>query len=107
MSLRTSILVCLTCFALIAAEPTGTITGRVLDPTAAVIVGAKVTVTNVNTGFKREATTQNDGGFVFPLTPVGFYSVEVEKNGFTRFEQRGVQVRTDEAASIPVGMQVG
>ena len=107
MKFRLSVLAFLICFPLTAAEPTGTITGRVLDPASAAIVGAKVTVTNINTGFKRDTTTENDGGYVLPLIPVGFYMVEVESAGFRHFEQRGVQVRTDESAAVEVAMQVG
>ncbi len=35
----------LTSMALIAADPTGTIVGRVLDPTGAAVVGARITAT--------------------------------------------------------------
>src|SRR5947207_14205644 len=68
-----------------AAEPTGTITGIVTDPNGGSVAGAKVTVTALNTGLSRSATTANDGGFVFPLLPVGAYSVTVEVSGFRRF----------------------
>ena len=32
-----------------------------------------------------------DGGYLFPLLPVGFYSVNVEAPGFERYEQRGIE----------------
>ena len=95
-------------FALLrAAEPTGTISGRVLDASGASIAGAKVSITNLNTGFKRDTTTGVDGGFVVPLVPAGTYLVQVEASGFSRFEQRGVEVKTDETANVPVSLQVG
>lgn len=94
-------------FAAWAQQPTGTITGTVSDPSGAAIVGAKVRATNLNTGLSRNTTTANDGGYVFPLVPVGFYSVTVEAQGFRHFEQRGVEVRTDESASVPVSLQIG
>src|SRR5262245_27844752 len=59
----------------LAADPTGTITGTVTDPTGGAVAGAKVTATALNTGLSRSLTTANDGGFVFPLMPVGAYSV--------------------------------
>jgi hypothetical protein len=90
-----------------AQQPTGTITGTVSDPSGAAVVGAKVIATNLNTGLTRETTTANDGGYVFPLVPVGVYSVTVEAQGFRRFEQRGVEVRTDASASVPVSLQLG
>src|SRR5689334_25036384 len=85
-----------------AADPTGTITGTVTDPSGGAVAGAKVSVTALSTGLSRTATTANDGGFVFPLMPVGPYSVAVEVSGFRRFEQRGVDVRADASTSVPV-----
>jgi Carboxypeptidase regulatory-like domain len=70
-------------------------------------VGAKVAATNLNTGLTRDTSTANDGGYVFPLVPVGFYSITVDAQGFRRFEQRGVEVRTDQSASVPVSLQIG
>ena len=90
-----------------AAEPTGTITGTVTDPSGASIVGAKLTVTNTGIGLVRETTSATDGGYVFPLLPVGTYNVNVESTGFRRFEQHGVTVKADASSSVPVTLQIG
>src|SRR5579884_1654628 len=90
-----------------AADPTGTITGTVLDPSGSAVVGAKVVATNLNTGLSRESATTNDGGYTFPLLPVGFYSITVHASGFRTFEQRGIEVRTDESSAVPVRLEVG
>jgi hypothetical protein len=95
------------CASLWAADPTGTVAGIVMDPSGAAIVGARITATNINTGLKREAASAADGGYVFPLLPVGTYSVAVEAQGFGRLEQRGVEVRTDESASVALSLKVG
>ena len=47
-----------------AQRSTGTIRGVVTDPTAAVIAGAKVTVTHEDTGFTRSMTSNADGIYV-------------------------------------------
>jgi hypothetical protein len=90
-----------------AADQTGTIAGNVSDPSGAPVAGAKVVATNINTGFTRNTTTGTDGGYVFPLLPVGFYSVAVEAPGFRRFEQRGIEVKTDQSSTVPVGLEIG
>src|SRR5438045_2792863 len=90
-----------------AADPTGTISGSVLDSSSAPVPKARVTVTNIATGLNRETLTASDGGFVFPLVPVGPYTISVEAPGFRRFEQRGVTVATDVNATVPVVLQVG
>jgi len=93
--------------ALWAADPTGTIAGSVSDPSGAAIAGAKVTVTNINTGLTRDTTSSASGGYVVPLLPVGSYSVSVEAQGFRHYEQRGVEVRTDQSATVPVSLEIG
>src|SRR5712691_8742391 len=90
-----------------AADPAGTISGTVLDSSSAPVPRARVTVTNTATGLNRETSTASDGGFVFPLVPVGPYTVSVEAPGFRRFEQRGVTVATDRNATVPIVLQVG
>ena len=70
-----------------AADPAGTISGSVLDSSSAPVPKARVTVTNTATGLNREALTASDGGFVFPLVPVGPYTVSVEAPGFRRLNK--------------------
>jgi Carboxypeptidase regulatory-like domain/TonB dependent receptor len=105
--MRVSVFATLLFSTLAWADPTGTIAGSVSDPTGAAIVGAKIAVINSGTGLKREATTAADGGYVFPLLPVGVYTVTVEANGFRRTEQRGVEVKTDESVTVPVKLEIG
>src|SRR5947208_11120632 len=88
-----------------AADPTGTITGTVTDPSGAAVVGAKVRAVHTGTGFRRDSTTSSDGGYSFPLLPVGLYSVTVEASGFSRFEQKGIEVRTDQSSAAPVRLE--
>lgn len=105
----TKLVACLLCLCpfLWAADPTGTIAGGVSDPSGAPIIGAKITAANINTGLSRETSTAHDGGYIFPLLPVGSYVLTVESNGFRRFEQRGIEVRTDESAAVPVRLELG
>jgi hypothetical protein len=90
-----------------AADPTGTIAGTVVDPSQAAVPGAKITVTALATGLTRNTNSAPDGGYVFPLLPVGLYSVAVEAQGFRRFEQKGVQVQADQSATVPISLQLG
>jgi hypothetical protein len=90
-----------------AADPAGTIVGNISDPSGAAIAGAQITVANINTGLSRNATTAADGGYVFPLLPVGLYTLTVEAGGFRRFEQHGIEVRADQSSTVPVSLQVG
>lgn len=93
--------------AVYGADPTGTIAGTIVDQTGASVVGAKVTVAALATGLSRAAVSAGDGGYVFPLLPTGAYNVTVEASGFRRFEQRGVAVKVDGNATVPVVLQLG
>ena len=49
------------------AQRTTQLTGRISDPTDAVVEGAEVIVTNQDTGIRREAKSNELGYFVVPL----------------------------------------
>jgi outer membrane receptor protein involved in Fe transport len=61
---------------------TAQLSGRVTDPSQAVIVNATVLVTNLETGIKREVKTNEDGYFTAPLLTRGNYRIEVRQGGF-------------------------
>ncbi|MGD0468703.1 MAG: carboxypeptidase regulatory-like domain-containing protein [Terriglobales bacterium] len=61
---------------------TGTISGAVMDPSGAVVVGALVSITNSQTGVVTSATTNSQGRYVVPDLIVGAYDVQAAKQGF-------------------------
>lgn len=62
---------------------TGALTGIVLDPSGAVVAGAKVALTNAATDAIRSAETTDAGVYRFPALPiVGTYTLKVEVSGF-------------------------
>src|ERR1700678_1454722 len=64
------------------AQVAATISGTIEDPSGAGVGGAKVTVTNAETGASRETTSGEAGHFnVLSLAP-GPHEVKVEKSGF-------------------------
>jgi outer membrane receptor protein involved in Fe transport len=66
------------------------ISGRVTDPTQAVVPDAKVTLTNLATNVARSATTNAEGIYFFANLSAGDYDISVEKRGFRKIEQRAV-----------------
>ncbi len=69
---------------------TATITGRVVDPSGAVVAGAKVTATNVATGLVRSTNTTGTGDYSLPNLPPGTYDVKVSASGFAEGGAKGV-----------------
>src|SRR6185436_1168045 len=93
-----SLTVILTVFVGIAGAQSidGTLRGEVTDPSGAVIVGAKVTATNVATNVSAETTTSASGTYNFPNLLPGMYKVTVEISGFEKYTREQIQVRTNQ-----------
>ena len=72
----------------------GRIEGVITDQSKAVIVGATVTLRNVNTGVSTVRLTSDTGLFVFDLVDPGTYAITVESPGFTKFIQENIVVQT-------------
>jgi hypothetical protein len=63
-------------------ETTSAIQGQATDSTGAVVSGATVTITSLDTGSKRLARTDEAGRFNFPQLKPGEYRVMIEAQGF-------------------------
>ena len=74
------------------AQTQGRITGRITDPSGAVIVGAKVTIENLGTQVKRMLDTNSSGDYVAPGIEPGIYSISVEVPNFRKVVRERVQV---------------
>lgn len=77
------------------------------DPQNAVVPGAQVTLTNKDTGASSQATTQNDGTFVFPLVAPGNYQIKVTASGFETSELADVRVDVTKVTNAAVKLTVG
>jgi Carboxypeptidase regulatory-like domain/TonB dependent receptor len=60
----------------------GTVSGAVRDSAGAFVSGAKVTITNTETGISRQVETSQEGLYSFPTLPIGPYRLTVQKDGF-------------------------
>src|SRR5271170_2194567 len=70
----------------------GTIQGTVTDSSGAALVGATVTIHNVDTGIDRITQTNNDGSYLVPELQIGTYTVAVTMSGFQKAVTTGVVV---------------
>jgi hypothetical protein len=102
--LFTALLVCLP----IGAQTTsGSIVGKVTDPSHAAVSGASVTATNTNTGIETKANTDSSGDFVITPLPQGTYSVVVENPGFKRWVGPGIVLNVQDRIGLNVALEVG
>ena len=85
----------------------GTIEGVVRDGTGAVLPGASVNVSNLDTGQQRTMTTNADGGYRAVLLSLGSYRVKAELQGFKTIERTGITLSAGQTAVVNFAMEVG
>jgi hypothetical protein len=89
------------------ASITGSISGTVTDPSGAVLVGVRVTVTSVSTGIESSAVSDAKGFSRFPVLSVDTSGVAVNQSGFRPFLESGVKIDANSAIQIDIRMQLG
>jgi hypothetical protein len=105
--LRLLALLATACCCMFAQADRGTITGTISDATGALIPGAKVNLTNVDTGAHYDTVTTGTGNYTIPSVPVGTYNLAVEQPGFSRYEQKNIKVLVAVTTRVDVSLQVG
>src|SRR5499433_2067152 len=100
-------LIALPTYLVFAQLPTGTILGVVKDSSGAVIPGANVTITNIDTSLSRTGASTEDGFYRFPALPVGHYRLDVMKEGFSALSRTGITLEVGQEATIELILEVG
>ncbi|PYT24892.1 MAG: TonB-dependent receptor [Acidobacteria bacterium] len=90
-----------------AQTTTGSIVGTVTDPSGAVIAGATVTVTNMDTGIAVKTPSDSTGNYVATPLPVGRYSVTVEAAGFKKSVRSDITVNVQDRVRVDAALEVG
>ena len=89
------------------ADVTGSISGVVRDSSQAVVGGARVQVTNIQTNLTQETTSGTDGSFHILALPVGTYSLSTTANGFRKFTATNIDLKVNDQLHLDVTLQVG
>ncbi|HEX8651084.1 MAG TPA: ankyrin repeat domain-containing protein [Pyrinomonadaceae bacterium] len=84
-----------------------TIKGLILDPAGAAIAGAKVTLTNEQTGIEQTATTNEEGEFRFQMLEAGSYTLKVEQAGFKAALIERVVVNGGDEQTLTANLEIG
>jgi len=85
----------------------GRILGTVTDQSGGLVKGARVTITNVDTGVARTLETNDAGDFVAPSLPPGPYKLVVEATGFKKVERDGIRLEVAKDIRLDLTMQPG
>ena len=90
-----------------SGQVNGSVRGVITDPTGNAIVNATVKARNLETGFERNAASDQRGEYEVPLLPIGTYRLSVEAAGFTPFQQSGLRVELAKVTALDVSLTVG
>jgi hypothetical protein len=91
----------------LAQIDTGIISGKVSDPSGAVVPSAKVTVIHTETNIQSVGETNEDGMFRVPSLKSGAYKLVVTAGGFKSLTREGLLLRIGENLAVDLRLEVG
>jgi len=89
-----------------AQTETGQVTGKVLDPSGAVVPNAKLSLKSLSTNLVRSTVSNDAGIYLFPNVLPGDYELTAEAAGFSKFSQV-VSVTVGARVAADVRMVIG
>ena len=90
-----------------AQSTNASLTGRITDPSHALIVNAKVSVVSSGTNAHYETTTNDSGEYYQANLPPDSYRIEIEKPGFKKLIKPNVILHVQDALKIDFEMALG
>jgi len=90
-----------------AQTNTGIISGRVTDPSGAVVPNAQITVTQTDTNVDAASATNSEGLFRVPSLRDGPYRVTITAAGFKKAVRDGLTLRLGENLNVEMTLDVG
>ena len=91
----------------LAQVTSGRLEGTVLDPKAAVVPGAKIEVSNIQTGLVFNQTSNERGYWVIPSLPTATYKVTVASQGFKKATVDQVKIDAGVPSTVNVTLELG
>src|SRR5713101_4260509 len=92
---------------LFAHFETASVLGTVKDSTDSAVSGAKVTLTNLDTGITVTKDTGDNGTYEFTNVKIGRYRVTAEKAGFSKAVADNFTVNVNARQRVDLTMAVG
>jgi hypothetical protein len=90
-----------------AQSPNASVTGQVVDPNKASLVGAHISAVNTGTNIQQETVTNGAGAYYFPNLLPGTYRIEAEMTGFTKDIKPNVVLHVQDAVEINFQLTIG
>jgi hypothetical protein len=89
------------------AQATAQINGSVADNSGAVLPGVTIVAIQTDTGFRREAVSNDQGAYGLLNLPIGPYRLEASLAGFRSYVQTGIVLQVGSNPVIKVTLQLG
>jgi hypothetical protein len=97
----------LLCASALMAQSTAQMNGTVRDGSGGSIPGVEIKATNVGTGSQRTVTTDANGAYFLTNLPIGSYTLEASKSGFSKAVESGIVLQVDSNPTLDIAMKVG
>lgn len=89
-----------------AQGSTGTLSGTVVDETGGLVPGVTVAIRSVETGLRREVTTDQQGTFAFPLLQPARYVLSATLLGFAPIEIPDIVLKPNDQQALMVRLKL-
>jgi hypothetical protein len=90
-----------------AQENQGSIAGNVVDPTGAVVTGAKLVAKSQQTGTVYRTVSSSAGAYRFPNVNIGTYDITATAEGFKTITLTGILVQVATTSALDVKLTTG
>lgn len=107
MSIKARIVTLLALGSMALVAQTGSIQGIVQDQSQGAIIGSEVVLTNLDTGLRREAKTNETGLYTVPTLPVGRYKIAASMAGFSTGEVPEIKLDVNQTARVDFVLKPG
>jgi len=89
------------------AQQNSEIVGTVTDQTGAAVPGATLVLTQTETGFVYNSTSNSTGGYSFPGLNVGTYTLKATAKGFEGYTASGLTLNVSQTLAQEVKLTIG
>src|SRR5262245_27180074 len=87
--------------------PSAGVTGRVTDQNGAVVAGAIIKVTNLDTNISQQTATNESGDFVLPYLNPASYALEAQATGFRTYKRDNFTLAVSQTLRMDIRLEVG
>ncbi len=89
------------------AQVTASVSGTVQDASGSAVADSVITVTSLETGGRRRATSDSAGNYRVSALPLGATEVKAEKTGFQPVDRTGINLQLNQNATVNFRLEVG